>query len=142
MVIKTSLGGPTDHLRRAFNIRCMRKGMCRSFAKMWRAESLFIFVTTEYIFLKLCISLYITHTNSGKEIQIFYRQIKHCQINYTLKDLSNYRSLTLDCCSLVFRTTSVVQTINRYSLYGQLLPTEKRHFRYFQYGFPEQQHDF
>ena len=43
----------------------------RSFAKKWRANRLFNFITTEYIVLKLCISLSITHTNSGKEIQKF-----------------------------------------------------------------------
>ena len=61
----------------------------RSFVKQWRAKNRFNFIIADSIFLKLCIPLSVTHTNSGKEIQIFYYYLKICQINYMLKTVSN-----------------------------------------------------
>ena len=42
------------------------------FAKKVEGKNWFNFVATEWIFLKFCISLSLTHSNSVKEIQIFF----------------------------------------------------------------------
>ena len=52
--------------------------------------------------------------------EFFYYYIKICQINYILKMYRIFEVLRL--VDAVFRTASVVQTANKYSLYGHLLP--------------------